>query len=64
MNWNFAGMITEGDTARESRSYPHMVVDGDDLLLVSRTGTEESSSMHDNNLLTLHRIENFRDLVY
>lgn len=64
MNWNFAGMIAEGDSARESRSYPHIVASGDDLLVVMRCGTEESSSLHDNNILSFHRIKDFRDLVY
>lgn len=64
LNWEFAGMITEGDTERESRAYPHICVDGDDLLVVTRCGTEESSSSHDNNILSFHRVENFRDLVY
>ena len=64
MNWEFAGMITEGDTMRESRAYPHICVDGNDLLVVTRCGTEESSSNHDNNILSFHRIKGFRDLAY
>lgn len=64
LNWEFAGMVTEGDTERESRAYPHICIDGDDLLVVTRCGTEESSSNHDNNILSFHRVENFRDLVY
>lgn len=64
MNWNFAGMIAEGDSERESRAYPHVVVDGEDLLVVTRCGTKESSSQHDNNILSFHRIKDFRDLVY
>ncbi len=64
LNWNFAGIITEGDSTRESRAYPCLAVDGDDLLVVTRCGTEESSSLHDNNILSFHRIEKFRELVY
>lgn len=64
MNWEFAGMVTEGDSRRESRAYPHICVDGKDLLVVTRCGTEDSSSLHDNNILSFHRVENFRDLVY
>lgn len=64
LNWNFAGMITEGDSVRESRAYPCLTVDGDDLLVVTRCGTEESNTLHDNNILSFHRIEKFRELVY
>ena len=64
MNWNYAGMIAEGNSERESRAYPHIAVDGEDLLVVTRCGTEESSSAHDNNILSFHRIKDFRDLVY
>jgi hypothetical protein len=41
-----------------------MVADGDDLLVLSRSGDERAKNAHDGNLITLHRIENFRDLVY
>ena len=64
LNWNFAGIITEGDSERESRAYPYITVDGDDLLVVTRCGTEESRSLHDNNILSFHRIKDFRELVY
>lgn len=64
LNWNFAGMIAEGDSERESRAYPHLAIDGEDLLVVTRCGTEESRSLHDNNIISMHRIKNYRDLVY
>lgn len=64
MNWEFAGMITEGDSRRESRAYPHICIDGNDILVVTRCGTEDSKSLHDNNILSFHRVTNFRDLVY
>ena len=64
MNWEFAGMVTEGDSRRESRAYPHICVDGNDILVVTRCGTEDSKSLHDNNILSFHRVKNFRDLVY
>lgn len=64
LNWEFAGMVTEGDSRRESRAYPHICVDGDDLLVVTRCGTEESRSLHDNDILSFHRVKDFRDLAY
>lgn len=64
MNWNFAGIVAEGDSKREARGYPYMNICGDDILVVTRCGDEDSSSLHDNNMISFHRISNFRDLVY
>lgn len=64
MNWNFAGIVAEGDSKREARGYPYMNICGDDILVVTRCGDEDSSSLHDNNMISLHRISNFRDLIY
>ena len=52
------------DDPLQSRSYPAMAFDGDDLLVLSRSGDAQSKSAHDGNLLLLHRIRNFRDLAY
>jgi len=64
LNWEFAGMISEGETEKESRSYPYICVDGDDILVVTRCGTADCNSSHDNDILSFHRIKDFRDLVY
>ncbi|MBN1343472.1 MAG: exo-alpha-sialidase [Phycisphaerae bacterium] len=64
IDWCYAGMIDKTDDARQSRNYPAMVIDGDDLLVLSRSGDELSKNAHDGNLLLLHRVPKFRDLVY
>lgn len=44
-------------------SYPSFCIDGDDLLYVSRSAFGKRKSEHDNNYVTFHRLENFRDLL-
>ncbi len=64
VDWCFAGMVAMGDSEKQSRHYASMEIDGDDLLITSRTGDADTSSAHDTNLSTFHRVKNFRDLVY
>jgi hypothetical protein len=64
IDWCFAGLVSTGPIQKASRHYATMVIDGDDLAILSRSGDENTKSPHDGNLITFHRIENFRDLVY
>jgi hypothetical protein len=64
MDWIFAGLVDKTDKDRQPRSYPSMTIDGDDLVIVARSGDEESKNAHDGNIVTLHRIKDFRNLVY
>ncbi|MBR3967594.1 MAG: exo-alpha-sialidase [Clostridia bacterium] len=64
VDWCFAGMVAIGDTERESRHYASMEIDGDDLVLVSRSGSPKAYSPHNVDLITFHRVKNFRELVY
>jgi len=64
IDWCFAGVIDQTDDPRQARSYASMAFDSDDLLVLSRSGDEEARNAHDGNLLLLHRVEDFRDLVY
>lgn len=64
VDWCFAGLVCAGATPRESRHYASMCVDGDDLCIVSRSGDEKAHSAHNGNLITFHRVQNFRSLVY
>jgi len=64
VDWCFAGLIDKTDDPRQARSYPAMAFDGDDLLVLSRSGDERARNAHDGNLLLLHRIKDFRNLVY
>lgn len=64
VDWCFAGLIDKGDTQKDCRQYASMDIDGDDLVLLVRSGDARAKSPHDNNLITFHRVKNFRDLVY
>ncbi len=64
VDWCFAGLVAAGKTGREARHYASMDIDGDDLVVLSRSGDTRASSAHDGNLITFHRVRNFRQLVY
>lgn len=64
VDWCFAGIVDAGETQRQARHYGAMAIDGDDLLVVSRSGDEDAYDAHDTDIITLHRIGNFRSLVY
>jgi hypothetical protein len=49
---------------KASRHYASMVIDGDDLVVLSRSGDKQAKSPHDGNLITFHRVKGFRGLVY
>jgi hypothetical protein len=61
LNWFPAGWIAKARKLNQSFMYPSMVVDGDDLALLSRSGVN-SGDYHDADLATFHRIRNFRSL--
>jgi hypothetical protein len=64
VDWCFAGLVAMGDSERESRHYASMDFDGEDLVILSRSGSAEAHSAHDGNMITFHRVQNFRNLVY
>ncbi len=64
VDWVFAGVVAIGEGAKESRHYAAMDFDGNDLVIVSRSGDKDSHSAHETNLITFHRVKNFRDLIY
>ncbi len=64
VDWCFAGLVAIGESEKQSRHYAGMDIDGNDLVIVSRSGDKDASSAHDTNLSTFHRVKNFRDLVY
>ena len=63
-DWCFAGVVAIGTTPRDSRHYASLLVDGEDLLILSRSGDRRAASAHNGNLLTLHRVSKFRQLIY
>jgi hypothetical protein len=64
VDWCFAGLVAMGATPREARHYASMAIDGDDLVVASRSGDARAKSAHDGNLITFHRVKDFRSLVY
>ena len=64
LHWTFAGLVAVGPTDRSARHYATMIVNGDDLCIVSRSGDEQARNAHDGNIVTFHRVRNFRNLVY
>jgi len=63
VDWCFAGLVASGDSPRQSRHYASMAFDGDDLLVLSRSGDAQAKSAHNGNLITFHRVRDFRSLV-
>lgn len=64
VDWCFAGMVDKGATQKQSRHYASMVIHGDDLIILSRSGDENADSAHNTNMITVHKVENFRELIY
>ena len=64
IDWCFAGMVTIGKGIKHSRHYASMVIDGNDLHVLSRSGDENASNPHNVNLITFHTVKDFRKLVY
>ncbi len=64
VDWCFAGLVAKTDDPRQSRHYASMVIDGDDLKILSRSGDEQAKSAHDGDMITLHVVRDFRRLVY
>ncbi|HAA75928.1 TPA: exo-alpha-sialidase, partial [Candidatus Latescibacteria bacterium] len=62
-DWIPAGIVAKGNTPGESRHYASMVIDGDDLHVLSRSGDYRAKSAHDGNLITVHTVQHFRDLI-
>jgi len=62
LNWFTAGCIAMWSDPLRAFNYPHMTVDGNDLLLAVRT-SREGGNNHDAELVTFHRIAAFRSLA-
>lgn len=58
-----AGLVAEGKGKLDSRHYASLLIDGDDLLVLARSGDSRARNLHDGNLITLHRVKKFRDLA-
>ena len=64
MDWCFACRVADTREPGQSRNYASMVIDGDDLRVLSRSGDARAKNAHDGNLVTFHTVPNFRKLIY
>lgn len=64
IDWQMAGMVTSSGQPGEARNYASLAIDGDDMLVLSRSGSPAAKTDHDGDIITLHRVRNFRGLVY
>ena len=64
LRWTFVGLVAIGPTDHSARHYATMIIDGNDLCIVSRSGDEHARTAHDGNIVTFHRVKGFRKLVY
>jgi hypothetical protein len=62
LNWFPAGMIAWTANPHQSFMYPCAVIDGDDIALISRTSVN-GGTQHDADMVTFHRVRNFRALA-
>jgi hypothetical protein len=64
VDWCFAGLVAVGPVEHGSRHYASMIIDGEDLHVLSRSGDERAESAHNGDLITFHTVRGFRELVY
>ncbi len=64
IDWCFAGIIAIGPEEKASRHYVSMIIDGEDLQVLSRSGDKNALNPHNGNIITFHTVKNFRSLVY
>ena len=62
-DWSSAGVVACGKNCLESRHYASLLPVGDDLLILSRSGDSYAKNSHDTDLITLHRVPDFRSLA-
>ena len=62
LNWFQAGCVAMSRSVFGAFSYASQLIRGEDLLVISRT-SQGGFNQHDTNLVTLHRIERFRELA-
>ena len=63
LNWLPAGCVARWpDSVHRSFMYPSAAIDGDDLVILSRT-SRDAEDQHDADLCTIHRVRDFRSLA-
>ena len=64
IDWCFVGLVAVGDTPKQARHYASMAIDDGDLVILSRSGDKDAKTAHDGNMITFHRVKDFRNLMY
>jgi len=64
VDWCFAGIVSIGPSTLATRHYAAMVIDGEDLQILSRSADALAANPHSGNLITFHTVRQFRNLVY
>ena len=62
LNWFPAGCVAMWPSPSQAFNYTTPLIDGEDMLIVSRT-SRSGRNQHDNDLVTFHRLPNFRSLA-
>jgi len=62
LNWFQAGCIARYPSHLQSFHYAGPMIDGEDLLLLVRT-SKDAPNQHDSDLMTFHRVRDFRSLA-
>jgi hypothetical protein len=64
LNWFPAGYIAVAEQMEQTFNYPCMIIDGDDLAILSRTTLNAAHyTSHDADAVTFHRVPHFRSLA-
>ncbi|HOF41366.1 MAG TPA: sialidase family protein [Candidatus Hydrogenedentes bacterium] len=64
VDWCFAARVAQTNAYGQARHYASMVIQDDDLHVLSRSGDARARSAHDGNIITFHTVRDFRNLVY
>lgn len=67
VNWSIAKRVVDASNEPWEMiafQYPDAQIDQDDLLILSRTSMNGAQSFHNSNLITFHRLENFRQYLF
>ena len=64
VDWCFGGLIAVARSDGESHYGANAVIDGDDLVLLSRESDGDAVNEHNSNRITCRRVQRFRDTAY
>ncbi len=64
VDWCFAGLVDCGETQGQARHYASMAILKNDLIVLSRSGDKDALSAHNTNMITVHKVQGFRKLIY